>query len=231
MTDTHGVARDQLRAFIERIERLEEEKKTIADDIKDVFGEAKASGFDTVIMKRVIALRKKDDQQRMEEELVLDTYLAALGMIPQIELFDEEEAPVAKNKPAMALQSPRKAAEAVSERTANQVEDHSSAEATIEGQPSVTVATSAESAEDERNVEADGGAALVLTNSQADQPLTGGGHVDETQNAATHQAGVLVRKAPAAILRPDCLRPENCAGHGSTLCHACKKEAQGRAAA
>jgi len=82
MSDAHGVARDQLRAFIERIERLEEEKKTIADDIKDVYGEAKSMGYDTKIMKKVIALRKKDDQERMEEDLILDTYLSALGMIP-----------------------------------------------------------------------------------------------------------------------------------------------------
>jgi len=81
MTDVHGVARDQLRAFIERIERLEEEKKTIADDIKDVYAEAKGTGFDTKILKKVIALRKKDDQERMEEEAILETYLAALGMI------------------------------------------------------------------------------------------------------------------------------------------------------
>ncbi len=77
----HGIARDQLRAFIERIERLEEEKKTVADDIKDVYGEAKGMGYDTKVMKKVIALRKKDDQERMEEDLVLDTYLMALGMI------------------------------------------------------------------------------------------------------------------------------------------------------
>ena len=81
MTDAHGVARDQLRAFIERIERLEEEKKTIADDIKDVYGEAKGCGFDTAILKQVIRLRKKDEQERLEEEAILDTYLAALGMI------------------------------------------------------------------------------------------------------------------------------------------------------
>ena len=81
MSDAHGVARDQLRAFVERIERLEEEKKTIADDIKDVYGEAKSMGYDTKILKKVIALRKKDDQERMEEDLILDTYLQALGMI------------------------------------------------------------------------------------------------------------------------------------------------------
>ena len=81
MTDAHGVARDQLRAFIERIERLEEEKKTIADDIKDVYAEAKGTGFDTKILKKVIALRKNDEQERLEEEAILETYLAALGMI------------------------------------------------------------------------------------------------------------------------------------------------------
>jgi len=81
------VARDQLRSFIERIERLEEEKKTIAEDIRDVFGEAKSQGFDTKIMRKVLALRKKDDQERMEEELILDRYLIALGMQP--DLFDE----------------------------------------------------------------------------------------------------------------------------------------------
>lgn len=84
MTDighnAHGVARDQLRAFVARIERLEEEKKTIADDIKDVYGEAKGMGFDTKILKKVVALRKKDDAQRTEEEMILDTYLTALGM-------------------------------------------------------------------------------------------------------------------------------------------------------
>lgn len=78
------VAKDQLRAFVERIERLEEEKKTINDDIKDIFAEAKGTGFDTKIMKRVIALRKKDDHERMEEEAILDSYLVALGMQPDL---------------------------------------------------------------------------------------------------------------------------------------------------
>lgn len=79
--DAHGIARDQLRAFIERIERLEEEKKTIADDIKDVYGEAKGTGFDTKILRKVIQIRKQDKDERMEQEAVLDTYLHALGMI------------------------------------------------------------------------------------------------------------------------------------------------------
>jgi len=79
--DAHGVARDQLRAFVQRIERLEEEKQTLVDDIKDVYGEAKGMGFDTKILKKVVALRKKDEQERMEEDAILDTYLHALGMI------------------------------------------------------------------------------------------------------------------------------------------------------
>jgi len=80
-TDVHGIARDQLRAFVERIERLEEEGKAISDDKADVYGEAKSMGYDVKILKKVIALRRKDPQQRMEEDLILDTYLAALGMI------------------------------------------------------------------------------------------------------------------------------------------------------
>ena len=75
------VAAGQLRALIERIERLEEEKKTIADDIKDVYAEAKGTGFDTKILCKVIQIRKQDKDERMEQEAILDTYLAALGMI------------------------------------------------------------------------------------------------------------------------------------------------------
>lgn len=82
-SDAHGVARDQLRSFVERIERLEEEKKTIADDIKDVYGEVKGTGFDTQILKEVIRIRKQDKDERMEREAILDTYLRALGMAPE----------------------------------------------------------------------------------------------------------------------------------------------------
>lgn len=74
------VAADELRAFIERIERLEEEKKTIADDIKEVYGEAKGRGYDTKAIRTIIRLRKKDANERIEEETILQTYMAALGM-------------------------------------------------------------------------------------------------------------------------------------------------------
>jgi uncharacterized protein (UPF0335 family) len=74
------VAAGQLRAFIERIERLEEEKKTIADDIKEVYAEAKGTGFDTKAIRTLIRLRKKDQAEREEEESILDLYKTALGM-------------------------------------------------------------------------------------------------------------------------------------------------------
>ena len=74
-------AKDQLKAIIERIERLEEEKKTISDDIRDVYAEAKGNGFDVKALRTVIRLRKQDKQEREEQEAILDTYLQALGMI------------------------------------------------------------------------------------------------------------------------------------------------------
>jgi uncharacterized protein (UPF0335 family) len=75
-----SVAQDQLRAFVERIERLEEEKKAIADDIKEVYAEAKGNGFDTKVLRQVIRIRKQDRSERLEQEAILDLYMAALGM-------------------------------------------------------------------------------------------------------------------------------------------------------
>ena len=76
-----NIAADQLRLFIERIERLEEEKKGIADDIKDVYAEAKGTGFDTKTMKAIVRLRKMEANARAEAEALLDTYKTALGLI------------------------------------------------------------------------------------------------------------------------------------------------------
>ncbi|HEX9904320.1 MAG TPA: DUF2312 domain-containing protein [Propylenella sp.] len=82
MAEAGGVAAGQLKSFVERIERLEEEKKGIADDIRDVYAEAKGQGFDSKIMRQVVRLRKKDAAERQEEEALLDLYLHALGMTP-----------------------------------------------------------------------------------------------------------------------------------------------------
>jgi len=75
------VAAGQLRTVVERIERLEEEKKTIGEDIKDVYAEAKGTGFDTKAIRTIVRLRKKDQAERQEEESILDLYKAALGMV------------------------------------------------------------------------------------------------------------------------------------------------------
>lgn len=80
MSEGPNVAADQLRLFIERIERLEEEKKGIADDIKDVYGEAKSTGYDVKTMRAIVRLRKLESHVRQEAEALLETYKAALGL-------------------------------------------------------------------------------------------------------------------------------------------------------
>ena len=74
-------AKEQLKAFVKRIERLEEEKKATQDDIKDVYAEAKGNGYDVKALRKVVALRKQDANERQEEQAVLETYLHALGMV------------------------------------------------------------------------------------------------------------------------------------------------------
>lgn len=76
-----SVAQDQLRAFIERIERMEEEKAAIAADIKEIYAEAKGNGFDTKILRKIVTIRKQDANERMEQEALLELYMSALGMV------------------------------------------------------------------------------------------------------------------------------------------------------
>jgi uncharacterized protein (UPF0335 family) len=76
-----SVAQDQLRAFIERIERMEEEKAAIAADIKEIYAEAKGNGFDTKILRKIVTIRKQDANERAEQEAILELYMAALGMV------------------------------------------------------------------------------------------------------------------------------------------------------
>ena len=75
------IAKDHLKAFVERIERLEEEKKAIADDIRNVYAEAKGNGFDIKALRTIVRLRKQDEDERAEQETILQTYMVALGMI------------------------------------------------------------------------------------------------------------------------------------------------------
>jgi len=81
----------QLKAIVERIERLLEEIKTLQADVKDVYAEAKGNGFDTKILRKIISLRKKDTAERQEEEALLDLYMHALGMLPASGVADAAE--------------------------------------------------------------------------------------------------------------------------------------------
>ena len=81
MADVGGVAGDRLKSFIERIERLEEEKAALAADVREVYAEAKGEGFDAKVMRQVVRLRKMDSADREEEEAVLELYKQALGLI------------------------------------------------------------------------------------------------------------------------------------------------------
>jgi uncharacterized protein (UPF0335 family) len=74
-------SKDQLKAIIERIERLEEEKKTISDDIKDIYAEAKGNGYDVKALRTIVRLRKQDANERQEHETILETYMHAMGML------------------------------------------------------------------------------------------------------------------------------------------------------
>jgi uncharacterized protein (UPF0335 family) len=80
MANVGGIAGDRLRSFIERIERLEDERRALSEDIREVYSEAKGAGFDVKVMRQIVRLRKLDESERDEQEALLETYLAALGM-------------------------------------------------------------------------------------------------------------------------------------------------------
>jgi uncharacterized protein (UPF0335 family) len=77
---SNTVAADQLKSFIERIERLEEEKAALAGDLREVYSEAKGNGYDTKVMRKIVSLRRKDHAERQEEQAIMELYLQALGM-------------------------------------------------------------------------------------------------------------------------------------------------------
>jgi uncharacterized protein (UPF0335 family) len=83
MPDVGGIAGDRLKSFIERIERLEEEKRALAEDVKEIYSEAKGAGFDVKIVRQIVRIRKMDEDDRDEQEALLDTYLRAIGMKPE----------------------------------------------------------------------------------------------------------------------------------------------------
>jgi uncharacterized protein (UPF0335 family) len=82
MPDVGGIGGEQLKSFIERIERLEEEKRALADDIKEVYAEARGSGFEPKIMRQIVRIRKRDQDDLDEEENLIELYKRAIGMLP-----------------------------------------------------------------------------------------------------------------------------------------------------
>jgi uncharacterized protein (UPF0335 family) len=92
MPDVGGIAGEQLRSFIERIERLEGEKRALSADIKDVYAEAKGNGFDVAIMRQIIRIRRMDQDDVDEQETLLDIYKRALGMLPSTDTAADEAA-------------------------------------------------------------------------------------------------------------------------------------------
>lgn len=100
-----SVAQDQLRAFIERIERLEEEKAAISEDIKEIYAEAKGNGFDTKVLRKIVTIRKQDHNERMEQEALIELYLTALGMASGPSEEDVERA-LTPAQPAKAFSLP-----------------------------------------------------------------------------------------------------------------------------
>ena len=100
MVNVGGVSGEYLRSYIERVERLEEEKKAIADDIKEVFAEAKGNGFDTKTIRQILKIRKMDASELEEQDYLLDTYKRALGMLPEL---DEDVSDAPKEAAAFQL--------------------------------------------------------------------------------------------------------------------------------
>ena len=83
---SHAIAKDQLKSFVERVERLEEEKKTTADDIRDVYAEARGNGYDVKALRTIIKMRKQDADERAEQEAILSVYMEALGLLSDLPL-------------------------------------------------------------------------------------------------------------------------------------------------
>lgn len=197
MSTAGTVAADHLRAFIERIERLEEEKRTIADDIKDIYAEAKGTGFDTKAIRTIIKLRKKDQAEREEEEAILDTYMAALGMLP---LFDTDRS-YADAKGDFVTTSNASVSKASSAKTADFVTT-----------PSASAPHTGLSSFPEHEVDASSGSnqSPAPTSSQAGDsagegvlPLSPATHSDDDVPA-------FLKRAAEPVLNERCANPDRC---------------------
>lgn len=212
MTDASNVAAAELRQFIERIERLEEEKKSIADDIRDVKSEAKARGYSVKAINEIIKLRKKDANERAEEEAVLDTYKAALGMIPHDDVADTSE-----KMPASRQDRQR-------QRTSEAMENNISLSAEMLADELISEEAHAENVAVSIAVANKYGAGGV--NAPA-APLRSAGDVHKvvpvTEGEGGGTLGLPVEDLSRRLLRPHCLNRELCRSGTTDHCLSCRK--------
>ena len=208
---------DQLRSIVERIERLEEEKKTISDDIKEVYAEAKANGYDVKVLRKAVALRKRDANERAEEEAILDLYMQAIGELADTPL-GRAAAPGYSSSAAMARSAPsypeRVSRPVAVDQPAHfppgrapQSGHHGSDSEGVAGGESPHLMSGSE----QGSVEAP----QARNEPGSDGATSGGGGVKASPETPRFAL-------PAAKpLRPNCLKPEACAGMGAKHCFTC----------
>lgn len=243
MSDAHGVARDQLRSFVERVERIESEIKDLNDDKSDVYGEARSMGFDVKVLKKVVAKRKMDSAKRDEEDAIFDMYWHALhgsDLVHARTRENIEEFPASDGSPA-SVSTPMTtlgAEESVvphSPETADDMHERPSyndkpcSKTAPQGKSSPAGTGSELLAGREGRHDGEVASAYLPTNSSSsEQPHAGGKDVE--LHTAAIQAGAIVTSAPAAKTardyRPNCLRPEACGSSGLSHCYSCTKAMQ-----
>ncbi len=211
MTNAYGTAADELRQFIERIERLEEEKKTIADDIRDVKSEAKARGYSVKAINEILKLRKKDANERAEEEAVLDTYKAALGMIPH-----DDVANASVSNSASRQDRQRR-------RTSESMEDNISLSAEMLADELISEEAHAENVAVSIAISNKYGAGGVKAPAA---PLRSAGDVLKAEPITEREGGgtiaLSVEGPGRRLLRPHCLNRELCRSGTTDHCLSCR---------
>lgn len=212
-----AVAHDQLRAFFDRIERLHEERASIGDDIKEVFAEAKGNGFDTKVMKIVLAKRRQDVAERMEQEALVDLYMHALGMaVASFGEYEDETGTENANAraPAHATPNPAPSIPHVPVGGPTEAQPLSAAE---EGADPDSV-PSAPSFGPEAG---DATPEAPEANEQGGNPV--GANDGQTVVTGGESAATNIIRLTNKPRRPWCQNPERCSGYGPTHCGQCQK--------
>ncbi len=215
------IENSQLKSIVERIERLEEEKKTIADDIKEVYAEAKGNGYDVKVLRKLIALRKRDVEERAEEEAILELYEQALG--------DLADTPLGRAAaPGFASRAPiARSAETRSERVSHATQRQNPSEGEV-GSAVRAGAPVSETADPGRQPSVQNEAEAGASPEQGSAARAG----REGEGIAPAHAGQFVTPTTAAftrkpyVLRPHCQRPQMCGSYGSKHCGACERAAK-----